>query len=103
MRKTISKMHINMNQITKKQNEYRDDRNCFFKDLKNDRFFCHLENYFSDLLEENLVSVDFKSELSFINFTISETSDLNIVKATILSGFIGGLIGSLLSLINLGN
>ena len=78
---------------------YKNSRNDFFRDLSDDRLLNLLDKYFLRHLEEDLLCFDLKSELSTISFAIAETSDRLLIRSTLVSGLIGGIIGFLLSLL----
>jgi hypothetical protein len=88
-----------MNEISKMQISYIKERKQFFRNLRENRYLFYVERYFEDQIEENLLWFDTKAELSIINFTEAETSNRMLIQATILSAIIGGLIGSLISLL----
>lgn len=99
IRKTISEMHIKLNEITSLKIEYEETAKKLIKDLETNEVLNKLEDYFKSEINEQILDFDINSNINTMSFAASETSDLSMIKATVFASFFGAIIGGLLTIL----
>jgi hypothetical protein len=97
IRKSLSKMHLKLNEITSGKISNDAKVKEFIKNLNDNEILREMECYFRDQVDQQPIDFDLDSQITTMNFASSETSDLSMVKATILASLVGAIIGGLIS------
>ncbi len=94
----LSQMHINMQKISCLESEFRKKAADAIQQIEKAGFLLELRDYLVDELTMSN-EIDKSAQLTIMNFAADETTNFLIIQATLLSAFIGAIIGGLIALL----